>query len=492
VAGRAADSLPGGGSSIMKIARLGALCTCLFVLGSPVLADEPAGQPSWQAFLPFNGEPQAVRPTTESYYTPQDGSAALAEGPTASLAMAPKAPAAVPAPATVDEAVYPCEPNCAGREPWKLPQPCVLQRMGITTGGWLQQGITVNAANPQDRFNGPLATNDRSDEYQLNQAWLYFVRPTNTGGCGWDVGGRVDVVYGTDWRFGKSFGLEDRIDSANSFYGLILPQFYGEVAYNNLTVKMGHYATAMSYEMVPAVGNFFYSHSYAMSYGVPLLVTGVEASYKLNEHWTAIAGFNRGWMMFEDMNHDLDFLGGVKWSDCDKRTNLSFMMTSGAQDPAGLNNRFAYSLVFDTQLTERFRYAFEHNLGTELNGDPRTGDNASWYGLSQYFFYTLNQQWIAGLRLEVFRDNNGSRVAGVGNWIGSDKGWQALPGFDGDFWEISAGLNWKPRANLALRPELRYDWYEGTRNLNNPAQLPFNMGTASNQFTFAVDLIWTF
>ena len=106
---------------------------------------------------------------------------------------------------------------------------------------------------PEDRFNGPVTTNDRDREYQLNQAWLYFDRPTNTDGCGWDLGGHIDVVYGTDWRFGQCFGLENRIDSPNSFYGLILPQFYAEVAVNDLTVKMGHFATNTSLEKVPAV-----------------------------------------------------------------------------------------------------------------------------------------------------------------------------------------------------------------------------------------------
>ena len=60
----------------------------------------------------------------------------------------------------------------------------------------------------------------------LNQAWLYFVRPTKTDGCGFDIGGRVDVVYGEDWRFGQCDGLENRFDDPNSFYGLVLPQFY--------------------------------------------------------------------------------------------------------------------------------------------------------------------------------------------------------------------------------------------------------------------------
>ena len=75
--------------------------------------------------------------------------------------------------------------------------------------------------------------------------------------------------------FGQCYGLENRFDSVNSAYGLILPQFYGELAINDLTVKAGHYATFTSYEIVPAPANFFYSHSYLMSgYFDPVLAVG--------------------------------------------------------------------------------------------------------------------------------------------------------------------------------------------------------------------------
>ena len=36
----------------------------------------------------------------------------------------------------------------------------------------------------------------------------------------------------------------------------------------------------------------------------------------------------------------------------------------------------------------------------------------------------------------------------------------AVP-FPGSFYETSLGLNYKPNANLTIRPELRYDWYDG-------------------------------
>ena len=86
------------------------------------------------------------------------------------------------------------------RVPWNLPQPSFLSNHGIKVGGWIQQGITFNGDHPADHYNGPMLTNDFSNRYQMNQAWLYFVKPTQTDGCGVDLGGRVDVVYGTDWR----------------------------------------------------------------------------------------------------------------------------------------------------------------------------------------------------------------------------------------------------------------------------------------------------
>ena len=45
----------------------------------------------------------------------------------------------------------------------------------------------------------------------MNQLWFYAQREVDTGGYGWDWGGRVDFVYGTDARFTQAAdGLEAR------------------------------------------------------------------------------------------------------------------------------------------------------------------------------------------------------------------------------------------------------------------------------------------
>jgi hypothetical protein len=381
----------------------------------------------------------------------------------------------------------------SGPKPWKLPQPCAFEKLGINMGGWVEQGITYDGWNPVDRFNGPILTNDRSGEYQLNQAWLYFVRPTKTDGCGFDIGGRVDVVYGEDWRFGQCGGLETRFDDPNSFYGLVLPQFYMEVAYNDLTVKMGHFATLTSLEVVPAPLNFFYSHSYLMSgYFDPVLVTGLQAEYKLNDNLTAVGGFNRGWQLFENPNETLNFLGGVKWASDDKKSSLSVMLSAGPTVTfAGFHDVDNLIMVYTHQFSDRFWSGSQVTVGRENDGSViNPGQDDTWYGFEQIFTYKLNEKWSAGVRYEWVQDNEGSRIAGIGNLLGTGRGWNGAPGFAGNFSDVTVGLNYRPNANWVLRPELRADFYNGRPNVQD--QLPFNTFGSSYQLTAAVDAIVTF
>jgi hypothetical protein len=251
---------------------------------------------------------------------------------------------------------------------------------------------------------------------------------------------------------------------------------------------MGHFAPSIGYEVVAAPGNFFYSHSYALGYSEPVLVTGVQADYKLNDAWNIIGGFHDGFNAFEDPNGMFHFLGGVKWHDDEHKVSLSLMTDIGPQYAAD-DNQFEYTLVFKKQLSEKLLYAFEQVLGgTENVSTTVPGGYAKWYGLDQYLIYTLNPCWSAGARAEVFRDQNGSRVGGLGS-VGLD-GWPADPGFAGTFTEVTLGLNWHPHPNLVVRPEARWDMYSGSTNLQN--QLPFGDGTRSSQFLFATDLIFSF
>lgn len=363
-----------------------------------------------------------------------------------------------------------------GRRPaggsWKLPQPCVTRALGIDIGGWVQQGVTFNGSHPVDGLNGAVNRNHHDTDHMLNQAWLYAARPVDAGGCGWDIGGRIDVYYGTDWAYDQSQGLEDRVNAVDVRNGFSLPQAYLEVGGNGLSVKMGHFAGLLGYEAIPAPANFFYSHSHSFA-AEPLLLTGLQADYQLSSQWTVSAGFNRGWNKWEDNNDQFDFLGGIQWNSCDQQTSLSFMLQTGPWDNAGDDNQCTYVLVAEQKMTDRLTYVLQHNLGYADDFDA--GADAQWYSLAQYFFYELDPCWSFGARFEIFWDDDGTRVVS----------WNRGTGFTGEFSELTLGLNWKPHPNVVFRPEARWDWFDG-------AGLPFVDGTESNQFTTGLDLVVTF
>ncbi len=394
-----------------------------------------------------------------------------------------------------------CGDSCYQRwqasDPFKLPQPGLLQNMGIQLGGWLQAGITANTEHPADGFNGPLLTNDQYGEVQLNQLWFNLHKPVDTSNGGFDIGGRIDFFYGTDWRVAylHGFGLEGDLNGAilngsDQLYGISLPQFYLEAAANDFSIKVGRMTGILGYEIVPPMGNFFYSHSYALAYGEPLLITGAMASYKLSNQLNIKAGLHQGIHQFSKNNGSLSFQGGVFWHSQDDRFALSYALDVGKNDFIfPIDNEYVQSVVAKYQISSQLLYVFQNDLGWSegTTGNPDT----EWYGINQHLLYSINKHWGAGVRYEWFRDDDGTRILGLGNL--DAQGWSGpsgAPGFAGNFNQFTMGLNYKPKANLSLRPEVRWDWYDGTGNSNGLQ--PFGAGTSSHQTTFAADVVLTF
>ena len=86
-------------------------------------------------------------------------------------------------------------------------------------------------------------------------------------------------------------------------------------------------------------------------------------------------------------------------------------------------------MVYTHQFTERFWSGTQVTVGRENDGSViNPGQDDTWYGFEQMFTYKLNNpKWSAGLRYEWVRDNQGSRVAGIGNMLGTARGWTGRP-----------------------------------------------------------------
>jgi hypothetical protein len=429
----------------------------------------------------------------DSYYAaPQADNA-----PPAPTQAAPAAEQAAPAKADdaakdKDEKSEDDKPTCrwcrCGKmgDPWTLPQPCCLKENNIVVSGWLEGGVYNNQWGASN--NGPIGMRSIAGG-SFNQAWLSIDRKTDTKGCGWDVGGHVDYVWGTDGPQTQSFG-DHSFDygwftSSDNLYGSALPQVYGEVAYNDVKVKIGHFYTPIGYEVVQAPQNFFYSHSYSQTFGQPFTHTGVLASWAPNEKVTYAGGWVDGWDEgFGDNGKGSMFLGGFSLNLTEKTTVAWYLTTgsfgNGVDSFSGIGpcsgDLYYNCLVITQKLNDKWTYVFEHDLGINYNVERYVGvgEDNQWYELDNYLIYKINDCWSAATRMEWFQDPEGARVAA---------------GARGNYFAVTAGLNYHPHANVVLRPELRYDWYKA---FNGATAEPFDSGTKSTQLSGGVDVIFTF
>lgn len=380
-------------------------------------------------------------------------------------------------------------------KPYRLFDFPSLSCRGIELRGWLDQGFTYNPSDPRNRFNGPVTFNDRSNEYQLNQLYLIGERIADTAKSDWDFGGRVDLLYGTDSRFVVANGLETTWNRGQRFYGLALPQLYGDIAFRRWTFRFGHFYSIHGNEVVAAPDNFFYSHSYSFQYGEPFTHTGMLAKYQLSDELSLTAGMVEGWDEWISTNKKLGFLGGVNWTSTDKRTSLAWAVCLSNEQPPGIEStRTLSTVVLSQTLGERWKYIFQNDYGFETNV-AGGGDDARWYSLDNYLLYELNERWSFGLRYEWFADENGTRVAGLGTPKGIP-----LAATPAHWQEASLGVNYKRNPNLLLRSELRWDWVTpvgGASWINGDtgapgAHGPFDDFSQRHQALWGTDLIVKF
>jgi len=417
-----------------------------------------------------------------------------------------------------------------------------LTNRGIKTYGWVDAGIGAN--NWASPFNGPITFNDRNWQGQMNQLYLVNEKLVDTEN-GLDWGGRVDLLYGTDYIYTTARGLDGFLGNqatgvygpgsaagapswaSSKDYGLAMPQLYGELGYGNHIVKAGHFYTIIGYEVVPAIGNFFYTHAYTMQYGEPFTHTGILDTWTPNDQLTVYAGITNGWDNFSDpinsqgilnpgsinANSNAAFLGGVSFKNSDQTQALTSTVSSGnepvffANAPQNIGNRSIWSNVYTNELSDKVTYVFQNDNGWQFNANTGLQNQgqmaglAQWYGINQYLFYTVSDTLVAGMRVEWFRDNNGYRVfAPIRNyWVGGPN----QSGFQGNFFQATWGLNWKPTRNWIIRPELRYDWYSpdnmaGARSGSAPLPFGPNFGRLANggseygQLYGGCDAIWQF
>ena len=318
---------------------------------------------------------------------------------------------------------------------------------GITVGGWTQLGYHTQGANGL----GQGAINTYPNHFQVQQQWLYVAKDA-VRGDGFDWGFRFDYVYGTDGQDVQAFGgLDwDNAWDQGGNYGHAIPQLYLELAYNELNVKLGHFVNNAGLESMPATGNAFYSHSYAMTVQ-PRTYTGVVADYALTDSMSVIAGWVEGWNSgFSDAFNGSMFIGGVETQLTDA---ISFSYIATAGDAGAVNDVYSHAIVIGMPWNERLDYF----LQTDLISMPSAvaGDDTL-VGITQYLNYAVQDSLDLGVRFEWFE--------------GVTTGQQ--------FYDLTVGAQAQITPRLVVRPEVRWDFFQGTG--------------LSDSTTFGIDAVFSY
>ncbi len=383
---------------------------------------------------------------------------------------------------------------------------------GIEVGGWINAGMTYNANNPVNRFNGPVTFADRSKELQLNQLNVFMQRAVATEGKAWDFGGRFDLMFGTDAIFTQAYGIPsfdvntgqplkrsnwdlNLCCSSSRFYNMALPQAYIETYVpigNGLNLKIGHFYSPTGYETVPAPDNFFYTRAYTFTNGEPFTHTGLMGNYTINKNWSfmggavtgsATGGWDGGW---DKELSNWGGLAGTTWTSDDKKSTVnltgSYSRTSTrSNEPWGF-----YSLVLQHKITPETLLVFHQTSG--FAGGVFTPDgnkDVAWYGIDLQLHHDLREDLSVGIRSEWFRDKDGFRVCSPVRVAQATNGVHISFAADflatckpADYYDVTIGMNWKPAKQLNMdskamqklniRPNIRYDRVEGIGQAYRP------------------------
>lgn len=346
--------------------------------------------------------------------------------------------------------------------------------LGLKLYGWVEAGYTWNIDSPSNKENtGRSFDSFRDNRVRLNQTVLRLERAL-TSENKFDIGGMIELTYGTDARAIHQNGLMDKENPELQFDPT---QFYGLVKLpvgNGLTAKFGKFATPLGYEVIAAPYNPLFSRSFLFQHAVPFTHTGIQFDYPVLEEGAlnVYAGVNRGWDQWDDNNSSMSWMLGA-YGKLDK---LGYFLNA-ITGPEAPKENTDYRTVIDGTLT----YALTDQVTVAVNaavGHEATINNEDplWWGVATYMNYKFHNQVGLNVRAEYFSDDDSFRT-------------QIFSGTTEDFnvLGLTAGLDIYPIAsfrNLRVRPEVRWD-----HSFNGKA---FNTNELTNQVTFGTDVILTF
>jgi hypothetical protein len=378
----------------------------------------------------------------------------------------------------------------------------------ITFGAQVEAGIIGNPSSHGENY-GQMFT-DHANQVQLNQVLLTMTRPLDPKATDYDLGFKLQVMYGSDARYTQFVGLAnlnggDRYKADVVEANVLLHTPW--LTEGGVDLKAGMYSTPLGAETIDPSTNPFYSHSYIFNMGLPLKHTGLLTTTHVNDMLDVYLGVDSGVNTTlgpyqGDNNSSYAGLGGIGLNLLGGNLTVLALTHIGPEDPgrstplANRYNRYYNDVVVTWKATPTLTLITE---GDYVHDDNPATDRASAYGLAQYASYALTDTVALNGRAEIFVDDKNFYVAafpGNHDFASAQAGYPSgayttVPfGKSTTYGAITLGVTYKPKlpapiASLMIRPEIRYD-----TSLNNAK--PFNDGKDSGAFTIGTDVVLAF
>jgi hypothetical protein len=353
-----------------------------------------------------------------------------------------------------------------------------IRLFGHVEGSW-----THNFDDPQNDLNIGRLFDIEHDDPTLNQVSLNVERAVVPSADEFDLGFRVEVIYGGDARFTHANGLGDGegfFDGPDEQFDLL--QAYVDVnapVGDGLRIRAGKFTY---FKVIDPTAAPLYSRSFSYVGAVPFTLTGVYGTYAVSDTLTVDLGLSRGWdQALEDNNNDAISAFGAFRVVLGDDTNLAVKWMTG---PELDDNSGAFRTVVDAtlshKLSDQLTLIGNGIVGHQSGGaDDDIFAHAWWYGASAYAIYDINEYLQFNGRLEWFRDEDGATVTG---------------GPTANLYSATAGVTITPfptddlLRGLKIRPEVRYD-YASTDVFDLDET---GAATDDQQFTGAIEAYFAF
>lgn len=316
----------------------------------------------------------------------------------------------------------------------------------VEWGGYISAGYFGNTCGAH--WNGNASTSSHNGG-GFDAIYLNAYKAASVDKCGMDFGWGVDFAFGEDTRFMRTVAGwdEDWItghdSQGNGTYGFAMPQLFGEVAINSMKFQFGHFYTPLGYEAIKTPDRYFYSRGLSFD-TLPATHTGVIGTYTGMEKMEVSAG----WFNGNDQGFTNEMGGSLVYAGITLKPtdhfSLRYGVTAGDFEDqitliAGRSHSFGsvHTWVADLALSDKLNAI----TTVDYHSKSEIGELNTRTVLGQHLYYTANDCWKLGGRVEWERDRN------------------LTLNEESELFSFAIGPHWSPCANdkLVFRPEIRFD-----------------------------------